>query len=279
MDCCNRIDKKFFNAKKLSKKVFLIYITAGYPNLKITEELILGFSKIGVDIVELGVPFSDPIADGPTIQKASKEALDNNVNLSKIFKIVRKIRNKTEIGLIIMTYYNVIYQYGLKRFIADCKKVGIDGIIIPDLIPEESKYLVKLSKKHNVRLIFLLAPTSSLDRIKLVSKYSNGFIYCVSLTGVTGERSNLPEIRDYINKVRRHTDKPIAVGFGVSKSYQVKKVLKYADGVIIGSAVIKEIERNINKKNLVENVLKFVSKLKEERERVNKVKKKRLSYV
>lgn len=262
-DYCNRIHRKFSNAKKLGKKVFLVYITAGYPDLKTTENLILEFSKTGVDVIELGIPFSDPIADGPTIQRAGEAALNNNINLKKVFKMVSKVRDKIKTGLAIMSYYNIIYQYGLKRFIISCKKYGVDGIIVPDLIPEEGKYLIKLCKQYNVSLVFLLAPTSNLNRIKLVSKLSTGFIYCVSLTGVTGERSSLPNLRDYISNVKKVSHKPVAVGFGVSKVSQVRKILNYADGVIVGSAIIRKIEENINKKNLVENVVKFVNKLKE----------------
>ncbi|MFH1825170.1 MAG: tryptophan synthase subunit alpha [Candidatus Firestonebacteria bacterium] len=250
--------------RKSGKKVFIVYITCGYPDLKTTENLILEFSKIGVDVIELGIPFSDPIADGPTIQKAGNIALSNNVNLYKVFKMVKRIRSRVKSGLAIMSYYNIIYQYGLKRFVIDCKKYGVDGIIVPDLIPEEGKYLIKLSKEYNVNLVFLLAPTSSLNRIKLVSKHSSGFIYCVSLTGVTGERSRIPDIKDYINKIKRYTHKPIAVGFGISKSSQIREILKSADGVIIGSAIIKKMSENIKSKNLVKNVVKFVNKLKKE---------------
>jgi len=187
----NRIEKKFKELKKAKKKAFVVFIMAGDPSIEATRRLVLEFDRIGVDIVELGVAFSDPLADGPTIQAASQRVLKNKINIEKVFKLVRRIRQSCQIPLALMTYYNPVFKFGEKRFLARAKKSGVDGVIIPDLIPEEAGDILKASKKLNLSKIFFLAPTSTKRRIKLVSKLSSGFIYYVSLTGVTGTRKKL----------------------------------------------------------------------------------------
>lgn len=238
----NRIDRTFKKLEAERSKAFIAYITAGDPNLAVTGKLVLELERSGADIIELGIPFSDPIADGPTIQAASYRALKRGASLAKIFRLVDKIRKGTEIPLVFMTYYNPILKYGLPRFFASCKKAGVDGVIVPDLPVEESGELVRLGKKTGVRTIFLAAPTSTKDRIKDIVKCSSGFVYYVSSTGVTGTRRNLPE--DMVKKVRlirSMTAKPVAVGFGVSNARQAAAVSKIADGVIVGSAIVKMI--------------------------------------
>ncbi len=243
----NRIDSVFKKLKILRKKAFIAYITAGDPDLSLSGRLALLLEKSGADIIELGIPFSDPIADGPTIQAASYRALSKKASLVKIFALVEKIRKDTEIPLVFMTYYNPVLKYGLARFFASCKRTGVDGVIVPDLPVEESGELVRLGKKTGVRTIFLVAPTSTKDRIREIVRRSSGFIYYVSSTGVTGTRKSLPS--DMIKKVRlikSMTKKPVAVGFGVSDPKQAKLIAKTADGVIVGSAIVRIIAEKGN---------------------------------
>ena len=259
----NRIEEKFKKLKKAKKKAFVVYIMAGDPNIEATRKLVLGLDKIGVDIVELGVPFSDPLADGPTIQAASQRALKNKINLDNIFNLVKRIRKSSQIPLALMTYYNLVFKYGESGFLQKAKQSGVDGIIIPDLIPEEAGNIIGCAKKLKLSTIFFLAPTSSNKRIKLVSKLSSGFIYYVSLTGVTGARKKLSsDLSLKLKKIKRLTKKPVCVGFGISKVSQVKQASRISDGVIVGSAIVKNIQNNIKRKDLADRVLRLVSRLK-----------------
>jgi len=258
----NRIDKRFKDLRRKKKKAFIVYITAGDPNMSQTERLVMELERCNVDILELGVPFSDPIADGPTIQAASQRALANNVNLKHIFALVKRVRKTTEIPIVLMTYYNPVYVYGVKRFVRDARLSGVDGVIVPDLPPEEAGELISGSKEHNFKDIFLLSPTSSKERISLVTKASKGFIYYVSLTGVTGTRKSLPkEIIANVRKIKRVSRKPVCVGFGVSTPAQARSISRIADGVIVGSAVIKKVEKNLHKKDMPKRVARFVKGL------------------
>jgi tryptophan synthase alpha chain len=259
----NRIERKFKALRKKNKKAFIVFITAGYPNLETTRRLVLGFAKIGADIVELGVPFSDPLADGPVIQEASQAALKNKVNLNNIFDLVKKIRKDTDLPICLMTYYNPIFCFGEERFTKKAKASGVDGVIIPDLPPEEGKSFIGLANKSGLDTVLFLSPTSTNGRIKFVSGLSKGFIYYVSLTGVTGVRASLPsDIVKKIREIKKNTGKPVCVGFGVSLPSHVRQVYKIADGVIIGSAIVKKIKENIGKPDLVKKVVNFVSILK-----------------
>ena len=258
----NRIDKKFRELKKKRKKAFIAFVMAGDPTLATTKRLIFELEKQGTDIVELGVPFSDPLADGPTIQRSSERAIKNKINLNSVFKLVRDVRSKTQIPIVFLTYYNLIYQYGLQSFIYNAKTSGVDGVVVPDLPPEESGELCRVAKTKNFSIIHLLAPTSSKQRIKMVAHASTGFIYYVSLTGTTGAREHLPrEIFNSLRTVKNFTRKPVCVGFGISRPRQVQSISKLADGVIVGSAIIKIIERNIGKKDLVKKMGAFVRRL------------------
>jgi len=258
----NRIDKKFKELKSRKKKAFLAFIMAGDPSLSITRKLIFELERQGTDIIELGVPFSDPLADGPTIQRSSERALKNRINLNSVFKLVKSVRSKTNIPIVFLMYYNLINHYGLRKFVQRAMAEGVDGVIVPDLPPEESNELRRVAKKNNFAVIHLLAPTSSTRRIKMVADASSGFIYYVSLTGTTGAREDLPkEISSSLRKIKRLTKKPISVGFGISRPEQVRSISKLADGIIVGSAIIKVIERNIGKNGLVKKVGGFVRKL------------------
>lgn len=260
----NRIDRKFTELKKAGKKAFVAFITAGYPSLSATEKLIYEFDRIGVDILELGVPFSDPMADGPVIQEASQESLKKNTHLVDILKLIKKVRKSVSIPICLMTYYNPVFCFPEKQFITKARESGVDGLIIPDLPPEEAKALIQGARRAGLDTIFFLSPTSSVKRIKLISKVSSGFIYYVSLTGVTGERKSLSgDIRKNINLIKRYTEKPVCVGFGVSTPGQARAIKRLADGVIIGSAIVKKIKQNLGSPDLIKRVGSFVNSLKQ----------------
>ncbi len=258
----NRIEKKFRELKIQKKKAFIAFLTAGDPNLSVTKKLVLTLEDSAVDIVELGVPFSDPMADGPVIQAASQRALKNKTSLKKILNLVSEIRRQSAIPIALMSYYNPIFRFGLKEFVQKAVNSGVDGVIIPDLPPEEAGDLIALARKYHLATIFFVSPTSSVKRIKLAAKKSTGFIYYVALTGTTGQNLSLPkELLENIRLVKKYTQKPVCVGFGVSTGNQVKKLSRVADGVIVGSAIVKIIAHFRRKKNLAEEVAKFVKSL------------------
>jgi len=255
----NRIDRKFKELRKDNKKALIVFITAGYPSLSITKKLIFEFAKISVDIIELGVPFSDPMADGPVIQEASQAALKNKVNISKILNLVKKIRRHIDTPICLMTYYNPIFCFGEEAFAKSAYTCGVDGIIIPDLPVEEGKSFIKLANKYKLNVICFISPTTVVKRIKYISSISKGFIYYVSLTGVTGARERLPfDLIHNIKTIKKYTQKPVCVGFGVSKGLQVREIAAFADGVIVGSAIIKKIKDNLGKPDLIQKVCRFV---------------------
>lgn len=259
----NRIEHKFGELKREGRKAFIAYITAGYPDLSSTRKLVLEFSRCGVDIIELGVPFSDPMADGPVIQEASEAALKKGINLKQILQLVRSARRQTAVPVCLMTYYNPVFCFGEEKFCKEAAACGVDGVIIPDLPPEEAKGLIRSAKQHKLDTIFFLSPTSSIERIKRVCAVSTGFIYYVSLTGVTGARQELPSsLKAEVLKIKRYTDKPVCVGFGVSSHKQVAQLSKFSDGVIAGSAIVRKIKENLRNKNLAQITAKFVSSLK-----------------
>lgn len=258
----NRIDVKFRELKSTGKKAFIAFITAGDPTLKVTEKLVLAFERAGVDIVELGVPFSDPLADGPTIQAASQRALKGGVSLKKILKAVKNIRQKSRIPIALMTYYNPVFHFGQEKLIREARAVGVDGFIIPDLPFEEGAAFRGAARKNNIATILFLAPTTTKARMKKIVQASSGFVYYLSLTGVTGVRTGLPkDVVVNVRQAKRLTSKPICVGFGISTPGQVKAIARVADGVIVGSAIVREVAKNLKKKNLVNNVSRFVSRL------------------
>ena len=237
-----RIGKAFKRLKKDGGKAFIPYIMAGDPSLETTKETVLMLEQCGADIVELGVPFSDPLADGPTIQRAAERALKNNVTLRKIIAFVEDIRSSTHIPLILMTYFNPVFKYGSERFIRDASDANVDGLIIPDLPPDEAADFIKHARKANLDTIFLLAPTSTEDRIRIVTKASKGFLYYVSITGTTGSGLLFDgSMERLISEIKGCTDTPIAVGFGVSTPEDAAAVAKVADGVIVGSAIVKKL--------------------------------------
>jgi tryptophan synthase alpha chain len=258
----NRIECTFRELGAKDKSAFIAFITAGYPDLAVTERLILEFSRRGVDIIELGIPFSDPLADGPLIQDASAQALKKGADLRKIFELVRRVRRKTQLPICFMTYYNPVFVMGERRFIEACRSAGVDGVIIPDLTVEEGRDFSLACAKAAIDTVFFASPTISLDRLRTVCAASRGFIYYVSLAGVTGPRQRLPqELESQVRRVKALTAKPVCVGFGVSSEEQVRLLSSFADGVIVGSAIVRRIRDNIGKPGLVNNVGNFVSKL------------------
>ena len=257
----NRIDKKFLELKLNKKKAFIVYLTVGYPNITTTEKLVLELNRAGVDMFELGVPFSDPLADGPVIQESSTFALKHKINLDNIFSLVERLRKEINKPLLIMGYYNPIFSYGLERFARNAKSCGLDGIIVPDLPIEEANQLRAYLNKFKMRLIDFLTPTTDLSRIRRIAKVSKGFIYYVSLTGVTGARKKLPtDILKRLGYLKRFIKIPICVGFGISNREQFKSVTKFSDGAIVGSAIIKKIRENLDRRDLIQKVVSFVKK-------------------
>lgn len=257
-----RIERKFEELKTKNKKAFIAFITAGYPDLATTKKLVKELENRGVDIIELGVPFSDPLADGPVIQKASAEALGKGINLPKIFKAVSELRRHVEIPLCLMTYYNPVFRFGEEKFIKSARLSGVDGIILPDLPAEEGKSLLRLANKNNIDVIQFISPTTSNERARFISSLARGFIYYVSLTGVTGVRKNLPaDLAKKLKHLRKITSRPICAGFGISAPRHLRAVFQFADGAIVGSAIVKEIERNFGRKDVVKRVGNFVESL------------------
>ena len=228
-------------------KALIAYITVGYPTIDATLKVVPLLADSGCDIVELGIPFSDPLADGVTIQKSSFHALQNGVTPRLCLEVAKELSGKVNIPLVFMTYFNPVFNYGLETFGADCAGSGISGLIIPDLAPEEGAELEAISQRQGLDLIYLLAPTSTEERIRLVAERSRGFIYLVSVTGVTGVRKSLPpDLAAFVTRVKRLTRQPICIGFGISTRGQASQIARIADGVIVGSRVIQLMETEDN---------------------------------
>jgi tryptophan synthase alpha chain len=260
-----RIEKRFETLKSEGRQAFIPYVTAGDPTLEITAEIILGLETSGADIIELGVPFSDPIADGPVIQRATERALGQHMSLRKVLQLAKDIRRQSQIPLVLFSYYNPILRYGLEHLASDAAESGIDGVLATDLTVEESGDYRKAMAAANLNTIFLAAPTSSTERLKKIAQASNGFLYAVSRTGVTGETQQLSnELREFITNLRKFTRIPIAVGFGISQPEHVKAVWQVADAAVVGSALVREIEKNIGRGDIVERIAQFTKWLRGE---------------
>lgn len=239
----NRIDLTLQRLKKENKKAFITFVTAGDPDIQTTEQIIIGMLENGVDIVEIGVPFSDPVAEGPVIEAASNRSLDKGTTLEDIFSLVNRLREKTDAPLLLMLYMNTIFRYKMKNFFKKCKEVGIDGVIIPDVPIEESRELETDGDREGVHVIRLVAPTSG-KRIKKIVKNSKGFLYCVSSLGVTGERGEFKtNFDEFIKSINNYLHAPIMLGFGIATKAHVRELKRYADGLIIGSAIVQKIEK------------------------------------
>jgi tryptophan synthase alpha chain len=250
-----RITKKFESLKQEDRKAFIPYITAGDPDLATTEALLLALDEAGSDIIELGVPFSDPMADGPVIQRASERALKNPIGVADILPVVERVRRRSEAPILLFSYFNPLLQFAREGLGSKIKEAGVDGVLVTDLIPEEAASFVAQMRQAELDTVFLVAPTSTDDRIKLIAENSSGFIYIVARTGVTGMRENISaEVRSIVERVRRYSTLPVAVGFGISKPEHVREVWSYADGAVVGSRLVLEIENNMGSPGLVESV-------------------------
>ncbi len=229
--------------KRTNRKVLSLFVTAGYPAVESTVPLVAALVDAGADLIELGVPFSDPIADGPVIQHSSEIALRNGMTLQKTFDVAREIRKQSNVPLVLMGYTNPVYAYGIEKFFDACREIGIDGTIVPDMPLEESEEYRPLARRRDVATIFLAAPTTPLERLVLLDQASTGFLYCVSITGVTGERQALASQAEHFLKQARTcvTKNPLLVGFGISTPEDAKRVAALSDGIIVGSALIKII--------------------------------------
>ncbi|MDC2979791.1 tryptophan synthase subunit alpha [Pelagibacteraceae bacterium] len=252
------------NFKKNNKKL-VTFVTGGDPDFETSNAIIKTIIQNQTDIIEIGMPFSDPMADGPTIQLSSNRAINNGTDLNMIFKIVSKAKTiNSKIPIILMGYYNLILHYGISNFVSDCVNNGVDGLIIVDLQPEEDEDLLFELKKNNIALIRLITPTTDEKRLKLILKNASGFLYFVSVMGTTGQKSaNINELKKSIDFIKKHTDMPVIPGFGIKNSEDVNNVCKIADGAVVGSSIIKIIEENLdNKELMIQKIDNFTKELK-----------------
>jgi len=258
----NRIVERFARLKKADKKGFIVYIGAGDPNLEATRQLALAFDKAGVDLLELGVPFSDPLADGLVNQLAAQRGLESGATPPKVLETVAAIRQVSQLPIVLYIYFNLMHRPGVAKFIRDAARSGVDGLLALDLPPEESANHEELMRKSGMCNIYLVAPTTPDDRIELIVKRATGFIYYISREGVTGMQEKVAaNVADMTAKLRQHTDLPIAVGFGVSNPEQAKRVASCADAVVVGSAVVNQIAQHGKSPELVIRVSNFVRAL------------------
>ena len=256
----NRIVERFNRLQK--QKGFIVYIGAGDPNLAATLQLALAFDKLGVDVLELGIPFSDPLADGLVNQLAAQRGLESGTTPSRVFETVAAIRKKSQIPIVLYAYFNLLHRRGVEQFIDDAAKAGVDGLLVLDLPPEESGHYAKQMKQAGLCSICLVAPTTPNDRIGLIAKQASGFIYYVSREGVTGmQKSIAANLADMTAKIRAHTKLPIAVGFGISNPQQAREVASVADAVVVGSAIVNQIAQHGKKPGLVKQVDRFTRDL------------------
>lgn len=260
----SRIEQIFSKLKLQKQRAVMPYFMAGYPTFDGSKEAILAAVRAGADLIELGIPFSDPLADGPVIQEAAKVALGNGTTTEGVFELARSIADECKVPIVLMTYYNPVYRYGLEGFAKRAAESGVSGLIVPDLPPEESDPLRKAARSQGIDTIFLVAPTSTPKRIAAAAEASTGFVYCVSITGVTGERAQLPaNLVDFVEGVRSIADKPVAVGFGISNAEQARQVAEIADGVIIGSALVRLIGQS--GPDAPERIASFIATIKDAR--------------
>jgi len=258
-----RLGQTFSGLRRRGERALIPYFTAGDPSLAVTRALLREAARRGADVIELGIPFSDPLADGPVIQRASQRALATGVTLPQILELVREARGEVPVPIVLLTYYNPIHAFGLKAFAHAAVEAGVDGVIIADLPPEEAGPFAIEARAAGLDLVHLVAPTSPPERMRLIARRSRGFIYVVSLTGVTGARATLPaDLIEHLRQLRTVTTKPICVGFGISTPEQVAAVAAYADGVIVGSAIVSLVEAHAGSDRLVPEVGAFIAALK-----------------
>jgi len=256
------ITETFERLRKEGKKGFIPFITAGDPDLETTGELIVELSRAGASVIELGVPFSDPMADGPVIQRASERALRHGFGIEEILETTARARTRIDTPVVLFSYFNPIFQFGVERLAREAKRAGIDGILVTDLIPEEADGFASSLLAENLDMIFLVAPTSTDARLQMVAERASGFIYAISRAGITGARDSVSSAaKKLVNRVKRFSTLPVAVGFGISTAEQVAEVWAYADAVVVGSAIVAEIERAGAVSDLVGHIGRFAGSL------------------
>jgi tryptophan synthase alpha chain len=255
----NRIEERFGNLRAKGKKGFVVYIGAGDPNLEKTRELVLAFDREGIDVVELGVPFSDPLADGLVNQLAAQRGLESGTTPKKVLEMIAAVRGESQVPIVLYIYFNLMHRVGLANFIQAAARAGVDGLLALDLPPEESENYEALMKESGLAVIYLVAPTTPEDRIELIVKRASGFIYYVSREGVTGMQEKIAtNINAMTGLIRKHTDLPIAVGFGISNPEQARTVAASAEAIVVGSAVVNQIAKHGREADLVKRVSEFV---------------------
>lgn len=258
----SRITERFKQLQAEGRKAFIPYITAGDPDLATTENLLSALAEAGADVIELGVPFSDPMADGPVIQRASERALQNPIGIADVLPLVSRFREKSDVPIMLFTYFNPLLQFAGENMGETLQAAGVDGVLITDLIPEEADAFVAQMRGAGIDTIFLVAPTSTDERIRMIAEYSSGFVYVVARTGVTGLREQMSsDVRSIVERVRRYTELPVAVGFGISTHEHVREVWQYADGAVVGSRLVLEIEKNLGADDLVKKVATLTKQL------------------
>ena len=258
----NRIDATFARLRAEGRKAFIPYITAGDPTLGRTRQLVAALERAGASVIELGIPFSDPLADGKTNQEAATRALKNHVSLADVIDLVRAVRAETQVPLLFFTYVNPLFQYGYARFAQDAAEAGLDGVLALDMPPEEAAPLKSVLDAAGIRMIFLVAPTSTPDRVHAIAAMAGGFIYYVSRTGVTGECAEVSsDIAGHVALIKEHSSLPVAVGFGVSTPAHVAEIARIADGVIVGSALVRRIGDGGDTDAMVRDVEQFATSL------------------
>ncbi|MCA1628925.1 MAG: tryptophan synthase subunit alpha [Acidobacteria bacterium] len=258
----SRIAETFARLRAEGRCGFVPFVTAGDPNLSTTRELVARLARAGADVVELGVPFSDPMADGVVIQRASERALRNNVSVADVLALVRDARRETDVPVVLFSYFNPLLQFGLERLCEEAKRAGVDGVLVTDLAPEEAEEFSASLKRSGLDMIFLVAPTSTDARLSMIAARASGFIYAVSRAGVTGAQGAISdEAEKLVKRVRAVSDLPVAVGFGISTREQVAEVWRYADAAVVGSALVAEIEQRLGAPDLVERVASFAGSL------------------
>jgi tryptophan synthase alpha chain len=260
----SRIGTRFSALKTTGEKALICYLTAGDPNLEKTREIVLGLEAAGVDVVEIGVPFSDPTADGPIIQAASQRALKNGATLAGILSMIESLRKVSEVPICLFGYYNPILSYGTELFAARAKQAGVDGVLVVDLPPEEAAELRQFTDPQGIDFISLIAPTTSTERVRQIARQAAGFLYYISITGVTGTaKPQVEEVRKNVERIRKVTALPLAVGFGISTPKQAAEIAPYADGIVVGSAVVKMIAENSRQTDLASVVTQYAREMKE----------------
>lgn len=258
----SRINEKFERLKKEGRTGFIPFISAGDPDIETSKKIVLALAENGADIIELGVPFTDPMADGPTIQASSQRALEHGVSIIDILEMIRQIRKATDVPIVLFSYLNPLYRYGVEKLALDAKHAGVDGILVTDAIDDEAREISTTLASYDLDLISLIAPTTSEDRLEQIAMSAAGFIYAVSRAGVTGAQAETSSAaKELVARVRKYTDLPIAVGFGISTRQQIEDVWSYADAAVVGSAIVAEVERSIPNGDTVERVTEFVHKL------------------